>query len=107
MLYKNIFLLNDGNSIFLTIDETIQYIVERELDGIMQLHSPKKAGIVVMETKNRSCFSGWALRPAFDPNNYNDFAQVNWKNFLVSDVYEPGSTFKTVTMSGALDEGVV
>ncbi len=97
---------HDGNSIFLTIDETIQYIVERELDGIMQLHSPKKAGIVVMEPKTGRVLA-MGMRPAFDPNNYNDFAQVNWKNFLVSDVYEPGSTFKTVTMSGALDEGVV
>ena len=96
----------DGNSIYLTIDETIQYILERELDGIMQLHSPKKAGIIVMEPKTGRILA-MAMRPNFDPNKYNEFAQANWRNFLISDAYEPGSTFKTVTMSGALDEGTV
>lgn len=96
----------DGNSIYLTIDETIQYIVERELDEIIKLRKPKKAGIIVMEPSTGRILA-MAMRPAFDPNKYSGFAQANWRNFLISDSYEPGSTFKTVTMSGALDEGVV
>ena len=47
------------------------------------------------------------VRPTYDPNKFNEVDQSFWRNFLISDAYEPGSTFKTVTMSGALDEGVV
>lgn len=96
----------DGNSIYLTIDETIQYIVERELDEIIQLHNPQKAGIIVMEPKTGRILA-MAMRPTYDPNKYNKFSQSSWRNFLISDSYEPGSTFKTVTMAGALDDGVV
>jgi len=96
----------DGNSIYLTFDETIQYIVERELDEIMSLHNPKRAGIIVMEPKTGRVLA-MAMRPTYDPNKYSQYAQSSWRNFLVSDSYEPGSTFKTVTMSGALDDGVV
>lgn len=96
----------DGNSIYLTIDEAIQYIVERELDEIIKLRKPKKAGIIVMEPSTGRILA-MAMRPTFDPNKYNDFVSANWRNILISDSYEPGSTFKTVTMSGALDEGVV
>lgn len=96
----------DGNSIYLTIDETIQYIVEREIDEIIKLHNPKKAGAIVMDPKTGHILA-MAMRPTFEPNKYNDFEPVLWKNFLISDSYEPGSTFKTVTMSGALEEGIV
>ena len=96
----------DGDSIYLTIDETIQYILERELDEIMSLHQPKKAGALVMEPKTGRILA-MGIRPAYDPNRFNEVDQAYWRNFLISDAYEPGSTFKTVTMSGALDEGVV
>ncbi|MCR4441108.1 MAG: stage V sporulation protein D [Peptococcaceae bacterium] len=96
----------DGNSIFLTIDETIQYIVERELDEIMKLRNPKRAGAIIMDPKTGRVLA-MAVRPSFDPNKYKEYDQSLWRNFLISDVYEPGSTFKTVTAAGALDEGVV
>ena len=96
----------DGNSICLTIDETIQYIVERELDEIMKLRNPKKAGAIVMEPKTGRILA-MAMRDTFDPNDYRNYEQSSRRNSLISDAYEPGSTFKTVTMSGALDEGLV
>lgn len=96
----------DGDSIYLTIDETIQYILERELDEIMSLHKPKKTGAIVMEPKTGRILA-MGVRPTYDPNKFNEVDQSFWRNFLISDAYEPGSTFKTVTMSGALDEGVV
>ncbi len=96
----------DGNSIYLTIDETIQYIVERELEEIIKLRNPKKAGALVMDPKTGRILA-MAMRPSYDPNAYKDFPQTTWRNMVISDAYEPGSTFKTVTMSGALDEDVV
>ncbi len=96
----------DGKSIVLTIDETIQYIVERELDEIMKLRNPARAGIIVMEPATGNILA-MGMRPAFDPNNYQSYDQSIWRNFLVSDAYEPGSTFKTVVAAGALEEGVV
>lgn len=96
----------DGNSIVLTIDETIQYILERELDELVKLKNPKKAGAIVMEPKTGRILA-LASRPAFDPNNYSNYDQSTWRNFVISDVYEPGSTFKTITAAGAIEEGVV
>lgn len=96
----------DGNSIILTIDETIQYILERELDEIMKLRNPQRAGAIVMEPKTGRILA-MGSRPTFDPNQYKTFDQSTWRNFLVSDAYEPGSTFKTVVAAGALEEGVV
>lgn len=96
----------DGNSIILSIDETIQYIVERELDNIIKNNKPKRAGAIVMEPSTGRILA-LAAAPAFDPNKYTEYEPSLWRNFLISDVYEPGSTFKTVTAAGALDEGVV
>lgn len=96
----------DGNSIILTIDETIQYILERELDEIMKLRKPQKAGAIVMDPKTGRILA-MGCRPTFDPNNYQNYDQSTWRNFLISDAYEPGSTFKTVVAAGALEEGVV
>jgi len=96
----------DGSSLALTIDETIQYIAERELKKMVETSQPDRAGILVMEPKTGRILA-MAESPTFDPNAYNEYDENTWKNFLISDVYEPGSTFKTVVMSGALEEGVV
>ena len=95
----------EGSSLVLTIDETIQYICERELATMVADHEPDKAGILVMEPKTGRVLA-MAEYPTFDPNNYGDYPQESWRNMLISDAYEPGSTFKTVVISGALEEGV-
>jgi stage V sporulation protein D (sporulation-specific penicillin-binding protein) len=96
----------DGNSIILSIDETIQYIVEREVEQIMQTNTPARAGAIVMEPATGRIL-GMAAGPAYDPNKYASYESSVWRNFLISDVYEPGSTFKTITAAGALDQGAV
>ncbi len=96
----------DGQSLVLTVDETIQYILEREVKIAVEKYNPEKMGILMMEPKTGRVL-GMAEYPTFDPNHFNDYDQKSWRNFLISDVYEPGSTFKTVVMSGALEEGVV
>lgn len=97
----------DGNSIVLTIDETIQYIVERELDNLMAgPHQPKSAAIVVMDPKTGDVVA-LSSRPTFNPNVYNQFPQSHWRNVSVSNAYEPGSTFKILIAAAALEEKVV
>lgn len=96
----------DGHSLYLTIDETIQYIVEREIDQMVKIKQPKRAAVIVIDVKTGDIL-GLTNRPVFDPNNYADYDQGTWRNFAISDAYEPGSTFKTVTSAGALEENVI
>jgi stage V sporulation protein D (sporulation-specific penicillin-binding protein) len=94
-----------GLNVVLTIDQTIQYIAERELDKIMQEHSPKSATIVVMDP-NTGDILAMANKPDFDPNEFQKYPAEARRNGAVADSYEPGSTFKIVTLAAALEEGV-
>jgi len=92
-----------GQNIVLTIDEKIQYIAERELEtGIEQTHAI--AGTVVVENTRTGEILALANRPTFNPNLTKEVRPEKLKNHAVSDVYEPGSTFKLVTLSAALEE---
>lgn len=96
----------EGNSIVLTLDETIQHFVERELDKIVEKYQPKATSIILMEPKTGNILA-MGSRPTYDPNNYGKFPQQVWRNYAVSDAYEPGSTFKVVTAAAGLEEAVV
>lgn len=97
----------EGNSVVLTIDETIQHFVERELDNVMEKHKPAHAAIIMMDVKTGEILA-LGVRPTYDPNQYFKFPHELWsKNFAVADAYEPGSTFKVITAAAALEEGVV
>ncbi len=96
----------EGKSLVLTIDETIQHFAERELDNIMQKYQPAHASIIIMEPKTGDVLA-LANRPDYNPNKYRDYPATTWRNFAVSDSYEPGSTFKIITAAAALEEGVV
>ncbi|HWJ03910.1 MAG TPA: stage V sporulation protein D, partial [Verrucomicrobiae bacterium] len=95
-----------GSNVVLTIDETIQYFVERELDNIMTQYAPKGATIIAMEPKTGRILA-MGSRPDFDPGKYNDFPAEYRRNEAIHLNYEPGSVFKIVTSSAALEEGVV
>ncbi len=95
-----------GNSLVLTIDETIQYFVEREIDKVMEERRPKGVSVIVMEPKTGAILA-MANRPMFDPNKYNDYPRETWRNNAIWMNYEPGSTFKIITSAAALEEGVV
>ena len=94
-----------GLNVVLTIDQTIQYIAERELDKIMQERSPKSATIVVMDP-NTGDILAMANKPDFDPNEFQKYPAESRRIGAVADSYEPGSTFKIVTLAAALEEGV-
>ncbi|HHW41552.1 MAG TPA: stage V sporulation protein D [Syntrophomonadaceae bacterium] len=95
-----------GLSLVLTIDQTIQYIAERELDKVMQERHPKSASIIVMDPQTGEILA-MANRPDFDPNDYQKYPVSARRNIAIANSYEPGSTFKIVTLSAALQEGLV
>jgi len=94
-----------GQNIVLTIDEKIQYIAERELETAME-QTKAIAGTVVVENPRTGEILALANRPTFNPNLSKEITPERLKNHAVSDVYEPGSTFKLVTIAGALEEKV-
>lgn len=95
-----------GNNVVLTLDDTIQYFVERELDNIIAQYNPKGATIIVMDPKTGGILA-MGSRPDFDPAKYNDYPQENRRNEAIQLNYEPGSVFKIVTSAAALEEGIV
>ena len=93
-----------GANVVLTLDENIQFIAERELDAAMaETHA--RAGTVVVEDPHTGEILALANRPTFNPNTYADSDPETVRNFAVSGIYEPGSTFKIITMSAAFEEG--
>ncbi len=95
-----------GQNLVLTIDGTIQYIAEKELEQAM-LETKAEAGTVIVQNPRTGEILALANRPTFNPNIFNTADKEALKNRAVSDVYEPGSVFKTVTYSAAIEQGVV
>jgi cell division protein FtsI (penicillin-binding protein 3) len=92
-----------GENLVLTIDKNIQYIAEKELD--QAIHDTQAiAGTVIVENPHTGEILALANRPTFNPNSRKQITPAALTNRAVSDVYEPGSTFKLVTISAALDQ---
>ena len=92
-----------GENLVLTIDEKIQYIAERELERAMS-ETHAQAGTVIVQNPHTGEILALANRPTFNPNASAQPDQM--KNRAVSEIYEPGSTFKLVTIAAALEEKV-
>ncbi len=94
-----------GNSVVLTIDQNIQYIAERELERGME-ETKAIAGTAIVLNPHTGEILALTNRPTFNPNIRKEIRNEALKNRAVSDIYEPGSTFKTVTISAGLEEKV-
>ena len=100
---------SDGFSVSLTIDATIQRMVEEELKTIAEKYAPEKATIIVSDPRTGFVLA-LANYPSFDLNTFNKLArddQRRMRNIAVADEYEPGSVFKIVAVSGSLNDGLV
>ena len=97
---------SDGLNIVTTLDKTIQHVAQVELAKAFEKYKCKAASIVVMNTSTGEILA-MANYPTFDPNDFKDYSSQTWKNRVVNDMFEPGSTFKLVTAVGALEEGIV
>jgi cell division protein FtsI (penicillin-binding protein 3) len=94
-----------GDNVVLTIDKNIQYIAEKELE--QAIHDTQAiAGTVIVENPHTGEILALANRPTFNPNNRKQITPGALTNRAVSYVYEPGSAFKVVTLSAALEEKV-
>ena len=95
-----------GRNMVLTIDENIQFMAERALDRAME-KTQALNGTVVVEDVHTGQILALAIRPTFNPNRFRHTTPALLRDHAVSDVYEPGSTFKLVTYSAAMDAKVV
>ena len=92
-----------GSNVVLTIDEKIQFIAEQELEQAMQ-ETKASSGTVVVQDPRTGEILALANAPSFNPNLTHEITPDKLKNHALSDVYEPGSVFKTVTYSSAFEE---
>ncbi len=95
-----------GSDIQLTIDQSVQYIVERALDKAVRENDALAAWAIVERVKTGEIIA-MANLPAFDPNNFRQAGPEQTRNRCIADVYEPGSTFKIMIVASAIDAGVV
>jgi cell division protein FtsI/penicillin-binding protein 2 len=95
-----------GSTVELTIDEYLQHIAERELEAGVAANRAKGGSAIVMNPRTGEILA-MANEPSFNPNAYREFDEVARRNRAVQDLYEPGSTFKVVTVSAALEEHVM
>ena len=122
---KEYYEAQDGLNVVMTIDEAIQHYVEEALDDAMETTKAERIMCLVMDPKTGDILAS-ASTPGYDPNNatepleedkeeyekmsadeQNAYLFKLWRNPLVSDTYEPGSTFKLITSSSALEERVI
>jgi len=97
----------DGINVSLTIDIDIQKSIERELNNVVSKYNPEQALILVMDPNNGEIL-GMSSRPSFDPNNYQNYTiEVINRNLPIWATYEPGSTFKIITLAASLEEKTI
>ncbi len=99
------FASKDGLNVELTIDRIIQDSIESELRVIMDEYNPLSASVIVSEPRTGEILA-LANAPDFDPNRYGDYSMEAQRNRCLTDLYEPGSTFKIVPVGGVLNEGL-
>jgi cell division protein FtsI (penicillin-binding protein 3) len=94
-----------GRNMVLTVDENIQFMAEKALDHAME-RTKALNGTVVVQDSHTGQILALAIRPSYNPNDFRHTTPDRLRNHAVSDVYEPGSTFKLVTYSTAIDQKV-
>lgn len=96
----------NGSDIRLTIDMGLQAIVEKEVDAAFRDLHPAGAAAILVDPQTGEILA-MANRPNFDPNKFNEAKPEEMRNRIITDMYEPGSVFKIVVASAALNEGIV
>ena len=95
-----------GQGVKLTIDATLQYIAEKEIDAAWRRTRSKAALALAMDPRTGEILA-LAIRPTFNPNSFQSATDDERRNRAVTDPFEPGSTFKVILAAAALEEGVV
>jgi cell division protein FtsI/penicillin-binding protein 2 len=97
---------DQGADLYLTLDRDIQYLVEVTMADAMARYGAVSGTIIVLDPKTGDIL-GMSSWPTYDPNNFIQYPPTDPQNPAVSGQYEPGSTFKVLTMAAALDSGTV
>lgn len=98
--------VRDGNDLVLNIDRAVQFSVEQALKKGIEKYDAKAASAIVIDPKTGAILA-LAAFPNYDPTSYSDFPKEFFKDSIVADQYEPGSTFKVLVMAAALNEDLV
>jgi len=93
----------DGDDVILTIDKTVQYQTCKALKEAIEKHEAKKGSVIIMDPKTGAIIA-MCNYPAYDPNVYSEVEEIQvFNNDVLTDMYEPGSVFKTFALGSALD----
>ena len=95
-----------GKDVTLTIDAAVQHVCEKELMKAIQKFHALRGAVIVMNPKNGEILA-YAVYPYFDPNNFKNASSFQIKNWTLTDVFPPGSTFKTITVASAIELGKI
>ena len=95
-----------GKDITLTIDAAVQHICEKALMKAIQKFKALRGAVIVMNPRNGEILA-YAVYPYFDPNNFKTATSFQTKNWTLTDVFPPGSTFKAITVASALELGKI
>lgn len=93
----------ESGHLYLTIDKNIQFFAESALQTAIET-SRAKSGVVLLANPATGAILAMANWPPFDPNHYQNLPYESWRNRSVTDLYEPGSTFKTVMAAAAIED---
>lgn len=95
-----------GEDITLTIDAAIQHVCEKELQKMIKEKEALRGTVIVMNPKNGEILA-YAVYPTYDPNSYRKASAIQIKNWSLTDVFPPGSTFKPITVASAIELGKI
>jgi cell division protein FtsI/penicillin-binding protein 2 len=95
-----------GRDLRLTLDATVQHMVERELERAVEQRRARRGSAVFLDPATGAVLA-MASFPSFDPNEFERYPASSWRNRTIMDAYEPGSTFKVFTAAAALESGLV
>jgi cell division protein FtsI/penicillin-binding protein 2 len=95
-----------GRHVELTIDNYLQHLAERELNAMARHSHAQRASAIITDPSNGEILA-WANYPPYDPNDYSKYPFAITKNWSMVDVYQPGSTFKILTVASGLDLGTI
>ena len=95
-----------GKTVTLTIDSAIQHVCERELLKMITEKQASRGAVIVTNPRNGEIL-GYAVYPRYNPNNYKKTSATKLKNWTLTDVFPPGSTFKTLTVAAGLESGKI
>lgn len=96
----------EGSDVVLTIDQNLQYMLEKSLDAVVE-RTRARAAMAIMQRVKTGEILAMASRPGFDPNEFRAAGDLQKLNRPIGYVYEPGSTFKVAVIAAALDKGIV